>query len=172
MNKNKTIAVVGIGSSISFVLGQVILFKAPNGGSVSLFAVPIIIIAAKFGFNCSLYVALTATIFSLMRNAIIIHPFQIILDYVVPNICFCIVFFFRKNSFKFILGIIFAYCCNFLFHFISGILFFGQLAPKGQPVWLYSLIYNISTMIPELLLVGITCHILYIKLIGNKNYGT
>ncbi len=172
MNKNKTIAIVGIGSSISFVLGQVILFKAPQGGSVSLFAVPIIIIAAKFGFECSMYVAITAAIFSMMRNAVIIHPFQVILDYFIPNMCFCIIYYFRKNSKKIILGIILAYFLNFFSHFICGIIYYGQFAPKGQPVWIYSLIYNISTMIPELLIVGITSHILYIKLIGNKKYGS
>jgi len=32
---------------------------------------------------------------------------------------------------------------------LSGVVFFGQNAPAGQPVWLYSFIYNISYVAPS-----------------------
>jgi thiamine transporter len=34
--------------------------------------------------------------------------------------------------------------------FVSGIIFFGANAPEGQPVWLYSLVYNLSYIVPSL----------------------
>ena len=34
----------------------------------------------------------------------------------------------------------------------SGVVFFGQNAPAGQPVWLYSLLYNLSYMVPSIVL--------------------
>jgi len=34
-------------------------------------------------------------------------------------------------------------------HFVSGIVFFGAYAPAGQPVALYSLIYNATYMGPS-----------------------
>ena len=42
------------------------------------------------------------------------------------------------------------YLCSFL----SGILIWGGYAPEDMPVWLYSLTYNASYMIPEII---ITC---------------
>ncbi len=41
---------------------------------------------------------------------------------------------------------------RFISHFLSGAIFFGHYAPEGQNVWLYSLIYNSSYMIPETLI--------------------
>jgi len=35
---------------------------------------------------------------------------------------------------------------------LSGVIFFGQNAPAGQPVWLYSVIYNLSYIVPSLIL--------------------
>ena len=38
---------------------------------------------------------------------------------------------------------------RFLCHFTSGILIWHSLAPEGQPVWLYSLLYNGGYMLGE-----------------------
>jgi len=35
---------------------------------------------------------------------------------------------------------------------VSGIVFFGMNAPEGQPVWLYSLLYNATYIIPSLIM--------------------
>jgi len=35
---------------------------------------------------------------------------------------------------------------------LSGVIFFGQNAPAGQPVWLYSAIYNLSYIVPSIVL--------------------
>jgi len=35
---------------------------------------------------------------------------------------------------------------------LSGVIFFGQNAPAGQAVWLYSLVYNLSYLVPSLIL--------------------
>ena len=37
-------------------------------------------------------------------------------------------------------------------HWLSGMVFFAQNAPQGQPVWLYSLIYNASYLLPSLVI--------------------
>ena len=38
---------------------------------------------------------------------------------------------------------------RFASHLISGVIFFADAAPAGQPVWLYSAIYNISYLGPS-----------------------
>jgi thiamine transporter len=35
---------------------------------------------------------------------------------------------------------------------LSGVIFFGQNAPAGQPVWLYSIVYNLSYLLPSLVI--------------------
>jgi thiamine transporter len=44
---------------------------------------------------------------------------------------------------------------RFICHFISGIVFFGSYAPKGQPVALYSLIYNGTYMLASFVISAI-----------------
>ncbi len=40
----------------------------------------------------------------------------------------------------------------FTLHFISGLVFFGQYAPPGQSVWVYSAVYNAGYVAPQALL--------------------
>lgn len=47
------------------------------------------------------------------------------------------------------IGAFFGSAVRFVLHFISGVAFFGSYAPKGQPVALYSLIYNGTYMLPS-----------------------
>ena len=41
---------------------------------------------------------------------------------------------------------------RFSAHFVSGIVFFGSNAPAGTPVWAYSALYNLSYVVPSLIL--------------------
>ena len=38
---------------------------------------------------------------------------------------------------------------RFLCSFVSGIVLWGEYAPEGTPVWIYSLLYNGSYMLPN-----------------------
>lgn len=39
-------------------------------------------------------------------------------------------------------------------HFLSGVWFFGQYAPEGTAVWMYSLVYNAQYIVPEIIISG------------------
>ncbi len=49
---------------------------------------------------------------------------------------------------------------RFVFGFLSGVILWYTNAPAGMPVWLYSLIYNSSYMLPNTILTGIFAVIL------------
>jgi thiamine transporter len=49
------------------------------------------------------------------------------------------------------LGSVLRYLC----HVVSGIVFFGEYAPKGQPVAIYSLLYNGTYMLPSFVISAI-----------------
>ena len=59
-----------------------------------------------------------------------------------------------------VMGTVIGGLLRFLIHFIGGIVFFGSYAPEGQPVWLYSLVYNASYMIPSIILSAIVAVII------------
>ena len=59
-----------------------------------------------------------------------------------------------------VVGTVIGGLLRYLIHFIGGIVFFASYAPEGQPVWLYSLVYNASYMIPSIILSAIVAAIL------------
>ena len=44
---------------------------------------------------------------------------------------------------------------RFVSSFLSGVILWGSYAPEGMNVWIYSLVYNASYMIPNAILTGI-----------------
>ena len=44
---------------------------------------------------------------------------------------------------------------RFVSSFLSGVLLWGSYAPEGMNVWVYSLAYNASYMLPNAILMGI-----------------
>ena len=49
---------------------------------------------------------------------------------------------------------------RFLCHFVSGVIFFASFAPPGMSPWLYSVIYNGSYLVPELVISVIVIQVL------------
>ena len=57
-----------------------------------------------------------------------------------------------KKDFLMYVGITLAGFCRFAASFISGVVFYASYAPQGQNVFLYSLVYNGTYMLPEVIL--------------------
>ena len=56
-----------------------------------------------------------------------------------------------------------AFLARFVCHFISGVVFFGSYAPEGMsPVW-YSLVFNITYLVPEMLICCLIFKVLPVK---------
>ncbi len=87
-------------------------------------------------------------VLQLVQGAYVVHPIQLLLDYVLPFAVLGIAGFFKKEKLM-PLGAALAGLCRFLVHFISGFVFFYMYAPEGQSVFMYNLIYNGSYMLPE-----------------------
>ena len=64
---------------------------------------------------------------------------QIVLEYLLAPMALSVAGFFRKKIF---LGTFIAVFFKYFFHFIAGILFWGQFAWKGWPVIPYSFVTN------------------------------
>lgn len=158
----------GLTIGLAYVLGRFVLFKLPFGGSISLDMLPILVIALRRGPRAGV---VTGAIYGLLNYTLdpvqIVYPLQFLLDYAVAYGLVGLAGFGANRYSRLtregagssalftavlpfaLLGVV----ARFVAHYISGIVYFGQYAPAGQPVWLYSLTYNGAYMVPS----GIAC---------------
>lgn len=163
----KLMAEIGVAVALAFILDFLKIWRAPQGGSVALTAVPIIIIAFRWGLRPGI-IAGTALGFLKLLNGYIVHYAQAILDYPVAFLVigFAGVFYqlYHKHKQKelyLILGICLAFLVRFSAHVLSGVIFFSHYAPEGTPVLVYALGYNMTFLIPETILTIVVVTILH-----------
>ena len=132
--------------ALSIALSFVKLFALPQGGSVSLGMLPIIVFAVRRGGTAGVSAGLVVGLLKLFLGGYVVHPLQALLDYPVANALVGTVGFFKKNRY---LGVIVAVSLNLAASVLSGAIFFSEYAPEGMNVWLYSILYNASVVVPE-----------------------
>ncbi|GIO21704.1 energy-coupled thiamine transporter ThiT [Oceanobacillus sp. J11TS1] len=177
--KNKTLFLVEVAifTALAFLLDILpIGFKLwPQGGSVSFAMIPIFIVAFRWGLKGGLLSGFLWGVLQVATGAFILHPLQGIIEY---GLAFTVVglagLFAKqviesiknkqvKRAFLYMLaGVFLGSAARFGCHFIAGIVFF-ESAVDGQPTWLYSLIYNLSYMIPSFILSLIVVFFLFYK---------
>lgn len=139
--------------SLSIALSFIKLFSLPQGGSVSLSMLPLLIFTLRRGGFFGVTAGTVAGILHLFLGGYIIHPVQAMLDYPVASAALGLAGFFREKKY---LGIALGVSANMFSSVLSGVVFFSSYAPEGMNIWLYSILYNGSIAIPE----GIICAIL------------
>lgn len=143
------------------------LFRVPlphllYGGSLSLEGVPLLLVALHRGSRTGMLAGVTYGIVSFMIRPLVVHPVQLLLDY---PVAFGLLGagcglardpVMRWNSvprwqqrLRLAAGVVAGNSLRFLAHWVSGVVFFAEYAPPEQPVWLYSLVYNSSYMLPQ-----------------------
>lgn len=150
------IAEIGVAVALAFVLDFFKVWRAPQGGSLTLTIIPILIIAYRRGLVPGLMAgALVGTL--KLSTGYLVHPLQAILDY---PLAFCLVglsgfmgdLYHRAKRYPYVylgIGILLAFLGRLTSHVLAGIIFFAEYAPEGTPALLYSLIYNLTFMVPE-----------------------
>ncbi|MCM1988538.1 energy-coupled thiamine transporter ThiT [Oceanirhabdus seepicola] len=154
------ISIIGVVVALTFVLNLVVLFKMPQGGSVTLGSmVPILILALIYGPEVGFLAGFIFGLINLLVSPYIIHPIQVLFDYPLPFMMLGLAGFFRIKSSNYYIGVMYrllgvtvAVLGRFVFHWLSGVIFFGQYAPEGTSPYLYSFIYNGSYLLPEYLI--------------------
>jgi len=146
--------------ALTFVLKDLLppIFQLPQGGSVTLAGqVPILWFALRRGWRMGI---ITGGIYGLVHVAMggyVLTPIQALIDYPIAFGCLGIAGFFKKYP---LLGVGTATTGRFLFHFLSGVVFFWMFAPAGVNPVLYSAIYNGSYLVGEFLISAIVIDIL------------
>ena len=150
--------------ALATVLSLYAVFKLPNGGSATIGSmIPILLVSLKYPFGWSLAVAFAYAAIQMMTGFYAppvetfgYYALVVLLDYVAAFGVLCLagpVFKTLRQSWpvrlRLMIAAVVCISLRFVCHFLSGIIIWSAYAPPGQPVWLYSLVYNGSYMLCE-----------------------
>ena len=147
----KMLAYGSVAISVAFILSYVRIYKMPTGGTVTLASMlPIFIFAYIAGARAGITAGICYGLLQYIQDPFFAHPVQFILDYPLAFALLGLAGLFKGN---FYLGAVLGAVARFICHYLSGVIFFAEYAPEGQSVFVYSLGYNSSYMIPELVII-------------------
>jgi thiamine transporter len=154
------VAEIAVAVALAAVLGQVRLFIMPQGGSVSLELLPLVFVAVRRGVAPGLTAGLLYGILQLgLPGAFVVHPLQALLDYPLAFAALAVAGFVRvgpltarRGALQLLVAVVAAGAARFVFHFLSGLVFFAEYAPHWEAPWLYAITYNLLYLVPEVVL--------------------
>ncbi len=162
----RDVAEMGVAMALAAVLHLIKLWEMPQGGSITLGTmVPLFVLTLRRGPWVG---ALAGALYGILEGWVIsggrffYHPAQVILDYPLAFGLLGIAGFFPRYP---AFGVTLAAAARYLAHVISGAVFFASYAPPGQPVWLYSLVYNITFLGPDFALAIVLTLLVWERLI-------
>lgn len=164
----RTIARVGIALALATIFHLIKIVDLPNGaGSINLGSmVPILIIAFTYGPEVGMLTGFLFGVIYLIISPYILHPIQVLFDYPLPFMAVGLAGYFKNRK---LLGTFVGMFVRFIFHFISGVLFFGEFAPEGWSPMIYSLVVNGAVVGGNLIVVLIIISLLPINKIVEKS---
>jgi len=128
----------------------------PNGGSVTLFSMLVMcLIGYWFGPVAGIIAGLAYGILQFITGPYVVHPAQVLLDYPLAFGALGFSGFFYKKKNGLILGYLAGTFGRFLFHEISGFIFYTTYVDtfKGNVAALWaSTAYNLSYILPEVII--------------------
>ena len=153
--KTRVLAEAAVTAALSLVLSSLKLFSLPQGGSVTLEMAPLLAFALLRGPRAGMAAGALSGLLQLLFGGYVVHPLQALLDYPGAFGALGLAGYLRDTPARQIGGILLGGSTRLLCHLLSGVVFFASFAPKGVNVWLYSLTYNATFLLPSLVLSGL-----------------
>ena len=191
-NTIRALCEVGIFAALGFVFDELqgVLFGGvfPNGGSIGFAMIAVLIIAYRRGLWPALLTGLLMGLFDIATKAYVIHPLQVLLDYIFPY--FLVGFagllkpLFDKSNSKqekvlwLIAGTVIGGLLKFTSHYFAGVVYwadptyFAWNLNEMNP-YLYCFIYNIAFIGPSIILTGALLVAVYLtapRVLTNKPF--
>lgn len=152
MSKTRKITEIAVCVALSVICSFLKVWEMPQGGSVSLTMVPILFLAKRRGVACGVVGGAIYGLLSVLFAGVVYHPASILLDYVLAFGFLGLAGLFGKSVRGITAGCILGIGGRFVCSVISGAILFAEYAPEGQNPWLYSVVYQATYMVPELII--------------------
>ena len=159
--KTRMLVEGGLAAALAIALSYLKLWRMPQGGSVTLENIPLLIFSLRWGIKAGMGAGVVAGIVQLMLGGYVVHPVQALLDYPLAFGALGLAGSVRRPIW---VGLSLGSFMRFSCHVLSGVVFFGSYAPEGTNVWLYSIIYNGSYMLPNLVIAFILTYLIWPRL--------
>jgi len=146
--------------ALTFVLKDLLppIYHLPQGGSITVAGmVPLLWFSLRRGLR---FGVVAGAIYGLVHVALggyVLNPVQALIDYPLAFGALGLAGLFRKYP---LFGVGTGIVGRFVFHFISGVVFFWMYAPPEMNPLLYSAIYNGTYLIGEFLISAIVIDII------------
>lgn len=158
--------------ALAQALSYLKLYELPNGGSLTPAMFPILFFALRWGTGSGLLAGFTFGLLQLMFDGTYAWGWQsILLDYLVAFTPLGLAGLFRGKSWGIFPGTVLGCTLRFGVHYLSGVTVYKIIAPTEIPGFgtysnpaLYSLIYNGSYMLPNMLLALVIAAVLFVPL--------
>ena len=158
--------------ALAFVLSFVKLYQLPNGGSLTPAMFPILLFALRWGLGRGLTAGFVFGLLQLIFDGAYAWGWQsMILDYLLAFTPLGLAGLFRGKAWGIFPGTVIGCVGRFIVHYISGVTIYRIVAPTAVPgigtfdnAALYSLAYNGSYMLPNMLLAMILAGVLYVPM--------
>ena len=170
----RTICEIGIIAALGFVFDELqgLFFKGIflNGGSIGFAMIAVLVIAFRRGWLPAFITGIIMGALDLATSAYIIHPVQLVLDYILPyavvGFAGLLKPFFDKSTKKeekvlwLISGAVIGGLLKFLSHYTAGVFFWTKDPSKflwgleNTNRFFYCFVYNIAFIGPSIILTG------------------
>lgn len=158
--------------ALAFILSFVKLYTLPNGGSLTPAMLPILLFALRWGVGKGLAAGFIFGLLQLLFDGAYAWGWQsMILDYLLAFTPLGLSGIFKGKAWGIFPGALISCTGRFLVHYISGVTIYRIVAPTEVPglgvydnAELYSLVYNGSYMLPNMLLAMALAALIYVPL--------
>ena len=154
------------------VLSMLKLYEMPNGGSVTLAMLPILLFAVRWGLGRGLLAGFTFGLLQMIFDGAYAWGWQsMLLDYLVAFTPLGLAGVFRGRDWGIFPGTVLGCAGRFLVHYISGVTIYRIVVPTEVAGFgtfaspeMYSLVYNAVYVLPSMAMVLIVAAVLYVPL--------
>lgn len=171
--KVRRIAESAIMLALATILSELAVFKLPYGGSVTLFSqVPMVVISYRYGIKWGAFSGLVMGVVQMLFglgnfsyvSGLVAYLILIFADYIIAFGSLGLGGMFRSkisnSAVALPLGGAVVSVIRFICHFISGVTIWGDYSNGSMGAVWYSLTYNGSYMLPELIITVVGCAVI------------
>ena len=157
MSKNKhsmtkQLVFCAISIALAFVTSYIKFARLPFGGSITLFSMFFICFSGYlYGAKAGILTGLAYGILQFLQDPYFYSIGQFLLDYPLAFACLGMAGFFKNQNYGLQKGIFIGVLGRYICHVLSGYIFFGMYAPEGMNPMIYTLGYNLTYILPELI---------------------